>query len=218
MKNNIDALINSLHNKKTKTYIVHSIGTDCGKTHTVCSIVKKLNEKIKENFVIKPLVSGFDVKNFEESDNFKLLYAKLGSKPSLSETMEISRYIFINPLSPDIASWKENIEVDFNAIISFCKQWIENANNSDGKLFIETAGGVCSPCSNFHTMADISKCLASENVENILVTTPYLGAISHTISALQVLKFDILIINRSEENFVQSIQNHLPYGLQVVVN
>ncbi len=112
MKNNIDALINSLHNDKTKIYIIHGIGTDCGKTHTVCNIVKKLNEKIKENFVIKPLISGFDVQNFEESDNFKLLFAKLGIKPSLKEVMEISRYIFTNPLSPDIASWKEKIEID----------------------------------------------------------------------------------------------------------
>ena len=87
----------------------------------------------------------------------------------------------------------------------------------NGKIFIETAGGVCSPCSDYHTMIDISKSLVKQhNLCNILIAVPYLGAISHTISALNMLKFDVLIINKAERQFVKSIRNHLPYELHVL--
>ena len=198
---------------------MYGIGTNCGKTHIVCNLVKNLNEKIKNNFAIKPLLSGFNVENFQESDNFHLLSAQFGRIPSLQEVKEISAYILTEPLSPDIASWHENIEIDFQQIISLCKNWITKVQELKGNLFIETAGGVCSPSSNTHTMADISKALMGEgiNIENILITTPYLGAISHTLSALQVLKFDKLIINRSDENFAKSIISHLPYAIEIYV-
>jgi dethiobiotin synthase len=215
MQNKIDNLTQKLHNNNNKNYIVHGIGTNCGK----CNIIKNLNAKIKNNFAIKPLLSGFYAESVQESDNFHLLYAQFGRPPSLQEIKEISAYILIEPLSPDIASWHENIEIDFKNIISFCQKWITKVQELQGNLFIETAGGVCSPSSSTHTMADISKALAGHgvNIENILVSTPYLGAISHTISALHILKFDTLIINRCDDDFLKSIINHLPYDIEIYV-
>lgn len=172
-----------------------------------------MNQKIKKNFAIKPIVTGVDFDNIIVSDNFRLLFAQLGREPTISEIQEISCYLLKEPLSPDIASWSVGLNIDFNKIIKFCKQWIARTESINGRLFIETAGGVCSPCADFHTMADISKSLCM--VENILVTTPYLGAISHTISALHILKFEKLIINRGNDAFIQSIQNHLPYSMEI---
>ena len=215
MSNNFNNLIDSLHKNNTNIYIIHGIGTDIGKTHTICRLIKTLNEKIKQNFVIKPLVSGINFDDIEKSDNFKLLAAAFGRNPSFDEVKQISRYIFTEPLSPDIASWAQGINIDFEEIILFCKEWIGCARQENKRLFIETAGGVCSPCTNTHTMADISKALLATDVENILIATQYLGAISHTISALQILKFDKLVINRNDEHFSQSIINHLPYEIDV---
>jgi hypothetical protein len=74
-------------------------------------------------------------------------------------------------------------------------------------------------------MADISQALTHHNPCKILVTVPYLGSLSHTISALKVLKFDVVIVNKWEEEggeeFVWSLKNHLPrqvgYDVKVVV-
>jgi len=207
------------HNILKTVNIVYGISTDVGKTHITCKLIEKTNLKFKENFAIKPIISGFDDESFENSDNYLLLRACGVENPTLAQTRALSQYIFHHPLSPDISAKKENVEIDFGKIIDFCEKSIAKIPK-DGKLFIETAGGVCSPCSKIHTMADISQGLAHHNPCNILVTVPYLGSLSHTISALKVLKFDVVIINNKNneecEEFVWSLKNHLPYGVEVV--
>ncbi len=202
--------------------------------------MQTLNLEFKENFAIKPIISGFDDKSFEKSDNYHLLQACGVENPTLEQVKSISQYLFHHPLSPDIAAKKANIEIDFEKVIEFCEKSIAKIPKAnlpkaklptDGKIFIETAGGICTPCSKIHTMADISSGLAFHNPCNILVVMPYLGAISHTISALKVLKFDIVIVNAKNdeasnetrqnevEEFVWSLKNHLPrqVGYDVVV-
>ena len=51
-------------------------------------------------------------------------------------------------------------------------------------LLIETAGGVCSPMTQQHTVADV---LAHFAVPTLLVVRHYLGSISHTLSAIDAL-------------------------------
>ena len=212
------------HNILKTVNIVYGISTDVGKTHITCKLLEKTNLKFKENFAIKPIISGFEEKAFEKSDNYLLLQAGGVEKPTIEQVRAVSQYIFHHPLSPDISAKKENVEIDFGKIIDFCETSIAKLPNN-GKIFIETAGGVCSPCSKIHTMADISQALAHHNPCNILVVMPYLGSLSHTISALKVLKFDVVIINNKNneecEEFVWSLKNHLPrqvgYGVKVVV-
>ena len=206
------------HNILKTVNIIHGISTDVGKTHITCQLIEKTNLKFKENFAIKPLISGFDDESFEKSDNCLLLKACGVENPNLEQVKSISQYLFSHPLSPDIAAKKENVEIDFGKVIEFCEKSIAKIPNN-GKLFIEMAGGVCSPCSKTHTMADISQSLAHHNPCNILVVMPYLGALSHTISALKVLKFDLVIVNKWEEEFVWSLKNHLPrqVGYDVMV-
>lgn len=203
-----------IHNILQKVNIVYAIGTDVGKTHTIVEICKNTFLKSKKIFTIKPVISGFCDETYQDSDNYKLLQA-IGGGTSLQEVKAISRYIFRDATSPDIASWHCGVEIDFSKIIEFCRESIKNAQ--DGTLFIETAGGVCSPISNRHLMVDISKSLQKYNPCNILVVTEYLGGISHTISALNVLKFDAVIFNRSSADFIRSVYNHLPYQVPFFV-
>ena len=190
--------------------MVFGIGTDSGKTYITCELIQNVNLKFKKILAIKPIISGFDKKNYQLSDNFKLLNAMGIKNPSIEEVKSISKYMLQQPLSPDIASWKEGVEIDFNQVVQFCEEMVQSSYDI---LFIETAGGVCSPCSNSHTMADIAVSLHKYDVCNILVVNEYLGAISHTISALKVMKFDIVIFNRASDAFMQSVINHLPYEL-----
>ena len=213
----------NLHNILKTVNIVYGISTDVGKTHITCQLLEKTNLKFKENFAIKPIISGFDDESFEKSDNYLLLRAGGVENPTLEQTRALSQYLFHHPLSPDISAKKENVEIDFEKVIDFCEKSIGSISNN-GKIFIETAGGVCSPCSKIHTMADISHSLTHHKPCNILVAMPYLGSLSHTISALKVLKFDVVIVNNKNdeecEEFVWSLKNHLPrqvgYDVKVV--
>lgn len=190
--------------------MVFGIGTDSGKTYITCKCVNNVNLKFKKILAIKPIISGFNETEYHTSDNFKLLNAIGVEKPSIEEVKSLSKYIFRQPLSPDIASWREGVAIDFNQVVEFCEERIRSSYDF---LFIETAGGVCSPCSNAHTMADVSLALHKHDVCNILVVNEYLGAISHTVSSLKVMKFDVLIFNRTSEDFMKSVINHLPYEL-----
>ncbi len=194
---------------------MYGINTEVGKTYTTQALLKETNAKIKNNFVIKPVISGFVSSEYHLSDNYKLLQASGIQKPTLQEVMTLSCYFLKEPRSPDIASWHEGINIEFHKIIDFCKEWIEKTPEFS-KIFIETAGGICSPCSNHHTMVDISKALWGYGLCNILVAMPYLGAISHTISALNMLKFDLLVVNKTETDFVKSIKNHSPYSIDIL--
>jgi dethiobiotin synthetase len=209
-----------LHKILKTVNIIYGISTDVGKTYITCDIIKKTNLKLKENFAIKPVISGFDESRFEYSDNYQLLKACGVENPTLEQVKSISKYLLFHPLSPDISAKKENIDIDLKKIISFCEYNIAKIKQGS-KIFIETAGGVCSPCSKTHTMADISQALSSHSPCNILVTMPYLGSLSHTISALKVLRFDVVIINNKNneecEEFVWSLKNHLPYGVEIVI-
>ncbi|MFT4967604.1 MAG: dethiobiotin synthetase [Candidatus Deianiraeaceae bacterium] len=202
--------LEKIHNTFNKVTVVYGINTNCGKTYITQALINIKNIYFKENFAIKPIISGFNATNYQNSDNYKLLQSCGYSNPSLNEVRSISAYILNAALSPDIASWDENISIDFNIIMNFCRDWI---NKTKGNLFIETAGGVCSPCSNLHTMRSISQELSNYKPYNVLVTTPYIGAISHTISALEMLKFDLLIINKGDREFIKSITNHLSYPI-----
>lgn len=192
------------HSLLKKINIIYAIGTDAGKTHITSSIISSF-KKSKEIFAIKPIITGLTAQNFEESDNFKLLQALGRQNLTFEDISKISCYCFKKPLSPDIASWSEEVEIDFEKVVNFCKQFsMQNFRH----LFIETAGGVCSPISNFQTMKDISLALKDFSPQNILIVNEYLGAISHTVSALQCLNFQVIIFNQCSENFIKSIQNH----------
>ena len=55
---------------------------------------------------------------------------------------------------------------------------------TEGLLLIETAGGVMSPLDDDHTMLDL---VAALDQPSLLVAGSYLGAISHTLTALKAL-------------------------------
>ncbi len=215
----IEENFEDLHKKLKKVNIVHGISTNVGKTYTTALLLRKLNLKFKENFAIKPVISGFDENDYQSSDNFYLLQASGIKEPTLKQVKEISKYLLSQPLSPDIAAKKQGIAIHFDEIITFCEANISQIKESE-RIFIEMAGGVCSPCSNSHTMADISNTLLHHSPCNILVTVPYLGSLSHTISALKVLKFDVVIVNKANseagEEFVWSLKNHLNHEIEII--
>jgi dethiobiotin synthetase len=129
---------------------------------------------------IKPVVSGFDPAAAATSDPGILLEA-LGLPPTADEIQRISPWRFRAPLSPDLAARREGRAIDVDQVIAFCRSAVERRTDL---LLIEGVGGVMVPLDGQRTILDVMMAL---RLPLILVTGSYLGAISHTLTAVDSL-------------------------------
>lgn len=176
---------------KEKIYLVLGIGTDVGKSFFVENICKNLGNESQKVMAIKPISSGFkdDDKN---SDSARILTA-LGKNISKENLDEISPWRFEKAVSPHFAAKNLNQEINFESVKKFCFDKISKAKESDSFLFIEAAGGIMTPINFGKTFLDLA---CELQVPVLLITTNYLGAISHTLSAIKVLESEKIIIEK----------------------
>ena len=154
-------------------YLVLGIGTEIGKTFLTCALCKR-TPRIK---AIKPVLSGFV--NDNKSDSSLLLQA-MNLEVNFLNLESISPWRFEKPISPNFAGY-----VDYQKLLEFCKNKINLSIKSQNVLLIEGAGGIMSPINNHKTFIDIAHDL---DLPIILVTSNYLGSISHTLCALELIK------------------------------
>lgn len=179
---------------------VTSTGTDIGKTFVTAGLIRALRAKGEKVSALKPVVSGFDMATAALSDPGVLLGAL--DIPVTPEALEdMSPWRFAAPLSPDMAAAREGKALDFDAIVARCRKAIAA---EAGMLFIEGVGGVMVPLDDCHTVLDW---MAALNLPLIMVTGSYLGTISHTLTALDVvarrgLTVKALVINDSGDGAV----------------
>lgn len=176
---------------------VTSTGTGIGKTFVTAALVKHFRAQGRTVDAFKPVLSGFDPGNVESSDTGALLQA-LGRKLIQEEFDRISPWRFAASLSPDMAAAREDRHIDFDALVGFSKAAMQSAET----VLIEGVGGIMVPLDEKHTVLDWMRAL---DVPITLVTGSYLGTISHTLSALDVLKHhrrDVraIVISESEES------------------
>lgn len=171
------------------TYLVLGIGTDIGKSY----LVENLCKKSADFSAIKPVCTGLtdDDKN---SDPARILRA-IGKKLNVENLNEISPWRFEEACSPHFIKG----EIDYEKVKKFCQEKI--ISNQSKHLLIEAAGGVMTPITNNKTFFDLAKDLA---VPVILVSGNYLGAISHTLTAVEVLKsakieISVITVNEREK-------------------
>jgi dethiobiotin synthetase len=181
-------------------YFVTSTGTDIGKTFVTAGLVRHLRESAAKVSALKPVASGFDMATAAISDAGALLEA-LGV-PITPESLErISPWRFAAPLSPDMAAAREGRTVDFDALVALCRNAI---SVEPGTFFIEGVGGAMAPLDQSHTVLDW---MAALKLPLVVVAGSYLGTISHTLTALDVLaRRDLtvaaLVINDSGDGAV----------------
>jgi dethiobiotin synthetase len=179
-------------------FFVTATGTDIGKTFVTAGLIRHLRSQSKAVEALKPLVSGFDPANAVVSDP-ALLLAAIGRPANLDEIARIAPWRFRAPLSPDMAAKKEESSIDFDAMVDFCRRAVEETR---GTLFIEGIGGVMVPLDEKRTVLDWIEALG---LPVILVAGSYLGTLSHTLTALDVLarrqtKIAAVIVSETPES------------------
>jgi dethiobiotin synthetase len=157
-------------------------GTDVGKTFVAAQLIRALIARGARVEALKPVVSGFDPADWSTSDPGHLLNA-LG-RPLNAETLDaISPWRYAAALSPDMAARREARAVSCRAVVDFCRTRI--MARPDALVLIEGAGGVMSPVDEMTTCLDL---MAGIGGPAVLVGGSYLGAISHTLTAIAAMR------------------------------
>ncbi len=179
------------------SFFVTATGTDIGKTYVTAGLVRACRRKGRAVTALKPVVSGFDPLSPESSDPYALMDAMDLPVTSLDR---ISPWRFAAPLSPDMAAAREDREIDMKDVEGFCREALATQET----VFIEGVGGVMVPMNARETVADW---MAALRLPLILVAGSYLGTISHTLTALDVvlrreLNVACIIVNETENSTV----------------
>lgn len=178
-------------------FFVTSTGTDIGKTYVTAGLIRACRRKMRAVAALKPVASGFDPLSPESSDPYALMEALDVPVTSLDQ---VSPWRFAAPLSPDMAAAREDRAIDMADLEGFCRE----AMAMHETLFIEGVGGVMVPLTDRHTVLDW---MTNLRLPLLLVTGSYLGTISHTLSALDVvirreLNVAAIIVNESDASTV----------------
>jgi dethiobiotin synthetase len=159
---------------------VSGSGTGVGKTFVTAILINEIRRAGKECSALKPVISGFDEDNADESDTGVILGA-LGRDVTRNSVDEISPWRFREPLSPDMAAAYEGRSLYTKEIAHFCRTNTE----PDSIRIIEGVGGVMVPLTNEETVLDL---MVEVGVPVLLVVGSYLGTLSHTLTALQAVQ------------------------------
>ena len=159
-------------------FFITGTGTDIGKTFVTVALIGALRKRSHDVAALKPVATGFDPADMALSDGGRLL-AALGRPITLNEVERISPWRYDAPLSPDMAARREGRPIDFGSLITFSSQAAPHTT-----LLIEGIGGLMTPLDGKHTVVDW---IGATGLPVILVVGSYLGALSHALTALEVL-------------------------------
>jgi dethiobiotin synthetase len=154
--------------------------TDIGKTHVACALIRAARARGLSCDAFKPVLSGFEPGDWAASDAGRLL-AALGRPPE--DLDAVSPLRFACPLAPPLAARREGARLEIDDILGRCRAWLA-ASTAELRL-LEGAGGLMSPIAEDGTALDLPRALA---LPSILVGGGYLGAVSHTLTALEVMR------------------------------
>jgi len=156
--------------------------TEIGKTHVACALIRAARAASLSADAFKPVVSGIAPDGLTESDPGRLL-AALG-RPLTAETLDaISPWRFSAPLAPPMAAALEGRPLPLGPLAQACGDWL--AASAADLALVEGVGGLMSPIAEHATCLDLILAL---DAPVLLVGGAYLGAMSHTLTALEVLK------------------------------
>ncbi|MDB5463763.1 MAG: bioD [Phenylobacterium sp.] len=156
--------------------------TDVGKTFVACALIRAARTAGLGVEALKPIASGFDPADWADSDPGRLLDA-LGRPRSEDDLHRMTPRRFGAPLAPPMAARLEGRTLPLAPVVELC---VARLAASRADLFVlEGVGGLMSPLADGATGLDLMTAL---DLPVLLVGGGYLGAISHTLTALEVLR------------------------------
>lgn len=164
-----------------RSYFVTATGTDIGKTYVSTRLISAWREAGYVAQATKPLMSGFSEDDLEQSDAGRLL-AAMGQAATPEAVSEICLHRLTPPIAPNIAMRQAGIVQDYKAISGFVARRL--GQPADFHL-VEGAGGVMSPLTDSTLQINL---ITDLKLPVVLVTAPYLGSISHTLTAIDALQ------------------------------
>lgn len=162
-----------------KALFVAGTGTDLGKTHIACALLRAAKARGLGVDAFKPVVSGFDPAAPQTSDPARLA-AAMGRPDAWAE---VSPRRYLAPLAPNLAARLEGDTLVMADLVADCRSWLD-ARDVDLAL-VEGAGGVMSPMTDDATNLDLMSALG---LPVLLIAGSYLGTASHLLTALEVLR------------------------------
>lgn len=152
--------------------------TDVGKTVIAAAIAAALRDDSRRVAVLKPVATGC-VYGREGliSEDAELLAAASDTDQPL-DLICPNRYA--EPLAPSVAARRAGVSVDYEAIA----RSVRLVGDVDSWV-VEGAGGVMTPLDETHTVRDLAAAL---RLPAVIVATPKLGAINHTLLSIEALR------------------------------
>lgn len=157
--------------------------TDVGKTWAACAILKAARDKGWSVEALKPVVTGYLPSVAADTSDPGRLLSALGRDLSADALAAMSPLRFEAALSPPMAARLEGATLTLADLLAVCRPVL--AAQTADLLLVEGAGGVMSPMAEDATGLDLQLALG---LPTILVGGSYLGGVSHTLTALEVLR------------------------------
>ena len=126
---------------------------------------------------LKPVISGYEDIAPGNTDS-GILLESMGMVPTKRNVANISPWRFLAEISPDMAAVRENRDINFSQLVSFCSRSVENNTAQGITTLIEGVGGVMVPLNATHTVLDW---IAALKIPTILVAGTYLGTMSSNV-------------------------------------
>ena len=161
--------------------IILATGTEIGKTHVSCALLRRARARGLSVCALKPAMSGFSADALAESDAGKLA-AACGETLSADSLARYCRFSFEEALAPNVAARRAGVEVRFDDIVGFSRNGLDAGA---GFTLVEGAGGVMSPLTDTHLNVDLAMAL---DLPVVMVTANYLGSVTHTLTALEACR------------------------------
>ena len=158
---------------------ISASGTEIGKTFVTCALISQLKAAGYSVAALKPVATDYDSREPERSDSGVLLGA-LGERVDTQLIERITPWRFNEAISPDMAAEREERSIPFAQLVEFCAE-----RRPVDITLIEGIGGIMVPLDATHTVLDWVEALA---VPVLLIAGGYLGTLSHTLTAVGMLR------------------------------
>jgi dethiobiotin synthetase len=162
-----------------KIIFVTGIDTNIGKSYATGYLAKMYSAKGYRVITQKFIQTG----NSGISEDIEL-HRKIMGTGLLPEDLDGTTcpIVLSYPASPHLAAQMDNVSIDLNRIENATSMLQEKYDMT----FIEGAGGIMTPLTENYTTMDYIK---DHNLPVIVVTTPRLGSINHTLLTLETCRY-----------------------------